>query len=190
MARAIGVPSVTVLDPFADPAAFERLLGDRLAAPELSVIVARRPCVLAAADIRRWEKAAAERAASSCAALAVRSRGSVMPASKVVNVVIAGLGGQGVIKASDILADAALRAGLDVKKAEIHGMSQRGGSVTSDVRFGEEVLSPDGAARRGRLPAGAGALRGGGGPPHAARGWPRLLSRPGAGDLASQPAAA
>ncbi len=60
----------------------------------------------------------------------------------IVNVVLAGLGGQGVIKASDILADAALRAGLDVKKAEIHGMSQRGGSVTSDVRFGTKVLSP------------------------------------------------
>src|SRR5512138_3909778 len=61
---------------------------------------------------------------------------------RVVNVVVAGIGGQGVIKASDILADAACRAGLDVKKAEIHGMSQRGGSVTSDVRFGKEVLSP------------------------------------------------
>lgn len=61
---------------------------------------------------------------------------------KVVNVVLAGLGGQGVIKASDILADAAFRDGRDVKKAEIHGMSQRGGSVTSDVRFGDEVLSP------------------------------------------------
>jgi indolepyruvate ferredoxin oxidoreductase beta subunit len=60
----------------------------------------------------------------------------------VTNVVIAGLGGQGVIKASDILADAALRAGLDVKKAEVHGMSQRGGSVSSDVRFGARVLSP------------------------------------------------
>ena len=60
----------------------------------------------------------------------------------VTNVVIAGLGGQGVIKASDILAAAALRSGLDVKKSELHGMSQRGGSVTSDVRFGELVLSP------------------------------------------------
>ena len=63
-------------------------------------------------------------------------------AGKVVNVVVAGLGGQGAIKASDILADAAFRAGHDVKKAEIHGMSQRGGSVTSDVRYGPEVLSP------------------------------------------------
>ncbi len=66
--------------------------------------------------------------------------------SGVVNVVFAGLGGQGVIKASDILAEAALRAGRDVKKSEIHGMSQRGGSVTSDVRFGSDsearVLSP------------------------------------------------
>lgn len=63
-------------------------------------------------------------------------------ATRVVNVVVAGLGGQGAIKASDILADAAFRAGFDVKKAEIHGMSQRGGSVTSDVRYGTEVLSP------------------------------------------------
>ena len=65
-----------------------------------------------------------------------------MPDGKVTNVVVAGLGGQGAIKASDILADVAFRAGKDVKKAEIHGMSQRGGSVTSDVRFGEKVLSP------------------------------------------------
>jgi len=60
----------------------------------------------------------------------------------VTNVVVAGLGGQGVVKASDILADAAFRAGLDVKKSEIHGMSQRGGSVASDVRFGTHVHSP------------------------------------------------
>ena len=60
----------------------------------------------------------------------------------VTNVVIAGLGGQGVLKASDILAEAAFRAGYEVKKAEVHGMSQRGGSVTSDVRFGRIVLSP------------------------------------------------
>jgi indolepyruvate ferredoxin oxidoreductase, beta subunit len=60
----------------------------------------------------------------------------------VISVVIAGLGGQGVLKASDILADAAFHAGHDVKKAEVHGMSQRGGSVNSDVRFGNQVLSP------------------------------------------------
>ena len=60
----------------------------------------------------------------------------------ITNVVIAGLGGQGVLKASDILSDAAFRAGRDVKKSEVHGMAQRGGSVSSDVRFGGEVLSP------------------------------------------------
>jgi len=65
-----------------------------------------------------------------------------MPSNSVTNVVIAGLGGQGVLKASGILADAAFRAGLDVKKSEIHGMSQRGGSVSSDVRFGTQVFSP------------------------------------------------
>ena len=63
-------------------------------------------------------------------------------ASVVTNVVIAGLGGQGVIKASDILAEATFSAGLDVKKSELHGMSQRGGSVSSDIRFGPEVFSP------------------------------------------------
>jgi indolepyruvate ferredoxin oxidoreductase beta subunit len=62
--------------------------------------------------------------------------------SHPTNVVIAGLGGQGVIKASDILADVACLAGLDVKKSELHGMSQRGGSVSSDVRFGQRVFSP------------------------------------------------
>lgn len=62
--------------------------------------------------------------------------------NKVTNVVVAGLGGQGVLKASDILAEAAFRAGHDVKKSELHGMSQRGGSVSSDVRYGAEVLSP------------------------------------------------
>lgn len=61
---------------------------------------------------------------------------------KVTNVIIAGLGGQGVIKASDILSNTAFAAGYDVKKSEIHGMSQRGGSVCSDIRFGPEVLSP------------------------------------------------
>jgi indolepyruvate ferredoxin oxidoreductase beta subunit len=65
-----------------------------------------------------------------------------MPASEPTNVVIAGLGGQGVLTASGILADAVFRAGHDVKKSEIHGMSQRGGSVSSDVRFGAQVFSP------------------------------------------------
>jgi indolepyruvate ferredoxin oxidoreductase, beta subunit len=62
--------------------------------------------------------------------------------SQVTNIVIAGLGGQGVLKASDILAAVVLREGYDVKKSEVHGMSQRGGSVCSDVRYGPQVLSP------------------------------------------------
>lgn len=61
---------------------------------------------------------------------------------RITNIVIAGLGGQGIITASDILSDAAFLAGNDVKKAEVHGMSQRGGFVTSDVRYGPQVLSP------------------------------------------------
>ena len=59
-----------------------------------------------------------------------------------INVRFAGLGGTGVIKASDVFADVAFRLGHTVKKAEVHGMSQRGGSVQSDVRFGREVHSP------------------------------------------------
>lgn len=65
-----------------------------------------------------------------------------MTSNQVTNIVVAGLGGQGVLKASDILAEAVFRAGHDVKKSEVHGMAQRGGSVHSDVRFGPRVWSP------------------------------------------------
>ena len=58
LASAIGISSVTVIDAYAEPKRFEHLLLERLAAPELSVIVARRPCILAAADIRKWEQQA------------------------------------------------------------------------------------------------------------------------------------
>ena len=61
---------------------------------------------------------------------------------KITNVLFAGIGGQGIIKASDMLTEAAFRMGFDVKKSELHGMSQRGGSVSSDVRFGDKVFSP------------------------------------------------
>jgi indolepyruvate ferredoxin oxidoreductase alpha subunit len=61
---AVGVKNVDVVDPIADPAGFEKLLADRLGRRELSMIVARRPCILAAADIRKWEKAAADRCAA------------------------------------------------------------------------------------------------------------------------------
>ena len=62
--------------------------------------------------------------------------------SKTINIIVAGLGGQGVLKASDIVAEAVFSAGFDVKKSEVHGMSQRGGSVSSEVRYGEDVASP------------------------------------------------
>lgn len=58
------------------------------------------------------------------------------------SVVVAGIGGQGVLIASNLIARVAFRHGLDVKKSEVHGMSQRGGSVRSDVRFGRYVWSP------------------------------------------------
>ena len=60
----------------------------------------------------------------------------------VVNVKFAGLGGQGILTCTDILGRVVFDLGNDVKKAEVHGMSQRGGSITSDLRFGEKVLSP------------------------------------------------
>jgi len=59
-----------------------------------------------------------------------------------VNVLLVGVGGQGTLTASAVIAEAALRAGLDVKQSEVHGMAQRGGSVSSHVRFGREVHSP------------------------------------------------
>ena len=61
---------------------------------------------------------------------------------RLFNVSLVGVGGQGILLTSDILALAAMHAGLDVKKSEIHGMSQRGGSVISQVRFGARVHSP------------------------------------------------
>jgi indolepyruvate ferredoxin oxidoreductase beta subunit len=59
-----------------------------------------------------------------------------------INFALVGVGGQGTILASDILAELGLRLGYDVKKAEVHGMSQRGGSVTSHLRWGRRVYSP------------------------------------------------
>ena len=61
---------------------------------------------------------------------------------KTVNVSLVGVGGQGIILTADILAKTAAMAGYEVKKSEIHGMAQRGGSVTSQVRFGSSVASP------------------------------------------------
>ena len=61
---------------------------------------------------------------------------------KTINFLLVGVGGQGTILASDVLASVGRAAGYQAKKAEVHGMSQRGGSVTSHVRWGEAVYSP------------------------------------------------
>jgi len=58
------------------------------------------------------------------------------------NVIICGTGGQGTLLASEVLCAAAMFQGFDVKKSEVHGMSQRGGSVSSHVRFGKKIYSP------------------------------------------------
>ncbi|MDZ7289065.1 MAG: indolepyruvate oxidoreductase subunit beta [candidate division KSB1 bacterium] len=62
--------------------------------------------------------------------------------TKTSNILLSGVGGQGILLAGQILAETALASGYDVKKAEVHGMAQRGGSVVSHVRFGNEVFSP------------------------------------------------
>ncbi len=62
--------------------------------------------------------------------------------NKTISVLLVGVGGQGIVLASDVLCAAAMHAGFDVKKSEIHGMAQRGGSVVSHVRFGNKVFSP------------------------------------------------
>ena len=63
-------------------------------------------------------------------------------ADQVKNILMVGVGGQGVILASEILSEVMMRAGYDVKKSEVHGMAQRGGSVSTHVRFGSTVYSP------------------------------------------------
>lgn len=58
------------------------------------------------------------------------------------NILFSGVGGQGILLASEITAYALLSAGYDAKKSEVHGMAQRGGSVTAQLRYGEKVYSP------------------------------------------------
>lgn len=63
-------------------------------------------------------------------------------AGKVTNILIVGVGGQGTLLTSRILAQVAVQLGHDVKVSEIHGMAQRGGSVVSEVRYGDKIYSP------------------------------------------------
>ncbi len=69
--------------------------------------------------------------------------------NKVTNILLVGVGGQGTLLASEILSEVLMLSGNDVKKAEVHGMAQRGGSVVSHVRYGDKVFSaiiPEGEA--------------------------------------------
>lgn len=61
---------------------------------------------------------------------------------KTKSILICGVGGQGILTASDLLSDVLLLAGFQVKKSDVHGMSQRGGDVISTVRYGDQVFSP------------------------------------------------
>jgi indolepyruvate ferredoxin oxidoreductase beta subunit len=61
---------------------------------------------------------------------------------KTGNILFCGVGGQGILLASEITSDALVAAGFDIKKSEVHGMAQRGGSVVAHMRFGEKVYSP------------------------------------------------
>ncbi|MFH0738470.1 MAG: indolepyruvate oxidoreductase subunit beta [Candidatus Omnitrophota bacterium] len=65
-----------------------------------------------------------------------------MKSKDTINILFCGIGGQGVLTASEVAAWAAIYAGYHVKKSEVHGMSQRGGSVDSHLRFGQDVFSP------------------------------------------------
>ena len=70
--------------------------------------------------------------------------------SEVKNILLVGVGGQGTILASKILTSGLIEAGYEVKISEIHGMSQRGGSVSTQVRFGENSIPRDSSDRRPR----------------------------------------
>ncbi|MDR1471904.1 MAG: indolepyruvate oxidoreductase subunit beta [Synergistaceae bacterium] len=73
---------------------------------------------------------------------AVKSENRLGAAGGTKSILLVGVGGQGTILASKILSEGLMRAGHDVKMSEIHGMSQRGGSVTTHVKFGPKVYSP------------------------------------------------
>ena len=71
-----------------------------------------------------------------------------MNSPETTSVVLVGVGGQGILLASEITARTAMAAGLDVKTNEVHGMAQRGGSVIAQIRYGRKVHTPALPARR------------------------------------------
>lgn len=66
----------------------------------------------------------------------------ISPGERTINILMAGVGGQGTILAGELLSHVLLEDGFDVKKSDVHGMAQRGGRVVSHVRFGRKVHSP------------------------------------------------
>jgi indolepyruvate ferredoxin oxidoreductase, beta subunit len=74
--------------------------------------------------------------------MAKKSNTAEFKPHEVKSVLMAGVGGQGILRASDILCLVMVESGMDVKKSEVHGMAQRGGCVTSHVRYGRKVYSP------------------------------------------------
>jgi len=62
--------------------------------------------------------------------------------SKTTNLFLCGVGGQGILLASEVISSACMKSGFDIKQSEVHGMAQRGGSVVAHLRFGEKVFSP------------------------------------------------
>jgi indolepyruvate ferredoxin oxidoreductase alpha subunit len=157
LVRSLGINNVAVVDPTAESERLEQLLRDALGRNEPSVIIARRTCLLASGKIKKAkETPAGEKGnrdlgganedhaptASTLHSPLSTLHSPAAPLPSPLSIVIAGLGGQGVLTASDILAEAAFLAGYEVKKSEVHGMSQRGGSVASDIRFGSTVFSP------------------------------------------------
>jgi len=61
---------------------------------------------------------------------------------KTTNLFLCGVGGQGILLASEVISSACMKSGFDIKQSEVHGMAQRGGSVVAHLRFGEKVYSP------------------------------------------------
>lgn len=154
LAKALGINNVHVVNPVRQADLFEEVLQQSLDSNELTLIVAKQPCVLhAARQARKRQSKSAETPASPSASPSTPAatptpvdecppthNASQQPS--VTNIRFIGLGGMGVLTAADILADVAFHHGCDVKKAEVHGMSQRGGFVSSDIRYGKNIASP------------------------------------------------
>ena len=185
MARAAGVKNVVTLNPIREKARFKDLLAEALRKDELTVFIARSPCILAAGRIVAWQKerkASAAEAAGACgpdctcgecpggaddagrrgcrggiaecrrwigkagcsdsatmsAAVHADEPESIPPSMSASPASAAPASSRRPIS----LPTSCSASGHTVKKAEVHGMSQRGGSVQSDVRFGDEVHSP------------------------------------------------